>query len=539
VKITSHPFSELPFTKLFRDYANNQNDILNFFESSPFDEELLDKRVIQLEFKGDRSRLADQLKAFNSELEAPDETLENIEKFRDDQTLAVVTGQQLTLYGGPLFTVYKVLTTIILANKWEKKYKKKFIPVFWLADEDHDFEEIATVGIPSDEGTNELTLSAEPGDKRVSEIHLDEALNELKDKIKTELGSTDFSDDLWSMLDSCYSADETVRTSFAKLLFSLFGKYGIVLAGSNSDSIKMIVNSTIIKCIDKREQIFQQLTDTSDKLIEAGYHGQVKVQQSNLFWIDDNGKRVKLNYDSGRWIAEGNGNTSWTNEELKSVAKNNPNRLSPNVFLRPLIQDTFLPTFAYVGGPGEIAYYAQMKSLYSIFEKTMPVIMPRFSATIIESGIERILEKLSFSTAEYHNRIEELETKYIQSTDSPDIESLFAEWKRKVEDITSEMKPMVAEIDPTLENTAGKASATYYTELDKLKGKIYRSLKQQEKTQLNRISKIKNNLFPNGNLQEREVAFIYFMNKYGLTVWDDIFDSFEQEMPNNHKLIYL
>ncbi|TVR34180.1 MAG: bacillithiol biosynthesis cysteine-adding enzyme BshC [Balneolaceae bacterium] len=539
MKIASHPFSELPFTKLFRDYANNQTDILNFFESSPFDEEFLDKRAMQLEFKGDRSQLADQLIEFNSELEAPDETLKNIEKFRDHQTLAVVTGQQLTLYGGPLFTVYKVLTAIILANKWEKKYNKKFVPVFWLADEDHDFEEIASVGIPSDEGTNELTLLSEPGDKRVSEIYLDEALNELKDKIKTELGSTDFSDDLWSMLDSCYSTDETVRTSFAKLLFSLFGKYGIVLAGSNSESIKMIVNSTIIKCIDKREEIYQQLTDTSDKLIEAGYHGQVKVQQSNLFWIDDNGKRVKLNYDSERWIAEGNGNKSWTSEELKSVAKNNPNRLSPNVFLRPVIQDTFLPTFAYVGGPGEIAYYAQMKSLYSIFDKTMPVIMPRFSATIIESGIERILEKLSFSTAEYHNRIEELETKYIQSTDSPDIEALFAEWKRKVEDITSEMKPMVAEIDPTLENTAGKASATYYTELDKLKGKIYRSLKQQEKTQLNRISKIKNNLFPNGNLQEREVAFIYFMNKYGLTVWDDIFDSFEQEMPNNHKLIYL
>ena len=539
MKITSHPFSELPFTKLFRDYTNNQNDIPDFFESSPFDEEFLGKRVMQLEFKGDRTRLADQLIEFNSELEAPDETLKNIEKFRDDQALAVVTGQQLTLYGGPLFTVYKVMTAIILANKWEKIYKKKFVPVFWLADEDHDFEEIASVSIPSDEGTHKLMLSSEPGDKRVSEIYLDESFNELKDKIKVELGDTDFSDDLWNMLDSCYSPDETVRTSFAKLLFSLFGKYGIVLAGSNSDSIKMIVNSTIIKCIDKTEEISQQLTDTSEKLIEAGYHSQAKVQQSNLFWIDDNGKRIKLNYDNEKWIAEGNGNKSWTNEELKSLAKNNPNRLSPNVFLRPVIQDTFLPTFAYVGGPGEIAYYAQMKEVYSIFNKTMPVIMPRFSATIIESGIERILEKLSFSSAEYHNRIEELETKYIRSTDSPDIEALFAEWKRKVEDITTEMKPMVAEIDPTLENTVGKASATYYTELDKLKGKIYRSLKQQEKTQLNRISKIKNNLFPNGNLQEREVAFIYFMNKYGLTIWDEIFESFEQEMPNNHKLIHL
>jgi bacillithiol synthase len=539
VNQSSYPFSKLPFPKLFQDYISGQKTIHKFFESSPFSDDNIRQSVEKFSFDGNRDQLIQELRQFNHSLHAPDETLVNIEKLGDRNTLAIVTGQQLTIYGGPLFTIYKVITAIKLSQSWSKKYKREFVPVFWLADEDHDYDEIASIGIPSESGTDVMTLDLSSGDKRVSELTLNGPVEQLKRDIEKALGTTDFSGELWELLNSCYNPDESVRTSFVKLLFSIFGKYGLVMAGSNSEKIKRITENQLKICIDSREEIYSALTETSGLLSDAGYHNQVMVQQSNLFWIDEDQRRVKIHYENGKWSCDGGNKNEWSDEELKLILKKSPNRISPNVFIRPMIQDALLPTIAYVGGPGEIAYYAQMKSVYPIFGKTMPLILPRFSGTIIESGIERIIEKLPYSIGEYHNRIEELETDFIKSSDSPDIEALFNDWKKKVEEITADKKPQIAEIDPTLENSAGKASATYFSELDKLKGKVYRSLKQQEKTQLDRISKIKHHLFPNGNLQEREVAFIYFMNKYGLSIWDKVFEQLTDDVPDTHKLIYL
>jgi len=159
--------------------------------------------------------------------------------------------------------------------------------------------------------------------------------------------------------------------------------------------------------------------------------------------------------------------------------------------------------------------------------------------TLMESGIDRIFEILPFHFSAYNDRIEDLESQFIEQSDSPDIEAIFDPWKAGIDEISEEPTEQIKEIDPTLEGTSEKAKATFFTELDKLKGKVYRSVKDQEKTQLNRIRKIKSNLFPNNNLQEREVAFIYFMNKYGLSIWDELLEKLKDQQPNTHKVIRL
>ena len=210
------------------------------------------------------------------------------------------------------------------------------------------------------------------------------------------------------------------------------------------------------------------------------------------------------------------------------------------MFLRPIMQDFFLPTLGYVAGPGETAYYAQMKRFYDSFALTMPVIFPRLSATFIEPAIDRILDELPFEIHEYNSRIEDLESEFVDRTEQVDIEAIFSDWKEKVEEISQEKTESIKKIDPTLEGAAGKASSVYMGELDKLKGKVYRAVKQQEQTQLNRIKKIKAQLFPNGTPQERVVASIYFMNKYGVSIWDELLDNLgEDESFNSHKLITL
>ena len=538
MKIKSHSFSDLPFSKLFKDYIQQKSELTDFFETPPFNFQDLKNRADNISFPSDRIKVSDALKEFNNQFEPSETTLLNIEKLRDPSTLAVVTGQQMVLYGGPVYTVLKTLTAIQLAKKYEKELNRPVVPIFWLADEDHDVEEISQFGLMNRDEMIECSASFEEPGKRVSQYSLKEVHQQLRTCVKNGLIDTDFSKKLWDILDSSYNEKHSVVKAFGLLMRKLFGKHGLILAGSNDEILKSISKSALTKCVSRAEDIADRLRENTKTLEKLGYRGQVHLNNSNLFYISDNGQRVKIQYDGEIWFID-NSETRWSPNELIRDINENPNRFSPNVFLRPILQDRIIPTLSYVAGPGEIAYYAQMSGIYDYFDQTMPQIVPRFSVTLIESSVERIMEKLPFELDDYNKRIEDLESEYINQTDQPDLEKIFGDWKQRINTITEEKKGIIGEIDPTLKNTAGKASSTYFSELDKLKGKLYKSLKQQEKTQLERILKIQLNLFPNGNLQEREIAFIYYLNKYGTELFDDILKSLENQEPDSHKLIYL
>lgn len=532
-------FQQLSFPTLFSDYIAGKKSTLKYFNGHPFSDSDIKNRIENFKFSGDRNRTADILRDFNTTFDASEETLNSIEKLRKNSSLAVVTGQQLTIYGGPLFTIYKLLSAIVYAHRLEKEYSVHIVPVFWLADEDHDFEEAATIGFPEYDNFKEFSLpNPGTGDEAVGLLKLDEAFHAFRKEFKDSLIETDFSENLWNTLDECYKPGVTLREAFGKLLLKLFGKYGLVLAGSNDAVIKKETVRGLVSSVTHSETLYNALSNRSAQLINDGYHAQVQVQPSNLFYFNESGKRVKIGVEGNQWIIDGT-KKSWSSRELIAEIEHKPDQFSPNVFLRPILQDLLLPSIAYVAGPGETAYYAQMKDFYQQLNMKMPLILPRFSVTLVESGIDRILDKLPFNFQDYHDRIEDLESRFIQGAESIDVEQIFTDWKNRVASISEKMKKQIVEIDPTLEGSAGKANATFFTELDKLKGKTYRAIKQQEKTQLNRIRKIKNSLFPNRNYQEREIAFVYIMNKYGTDIWDTIYRELEHEIPDNHKQICL
>ncbi|MDR9364176.1 MAG: bacillithiol biosynthesis cysteine-adding enzyme BshC [Balneolaceae bacterium] len=537
--ISELPFLNLPFNKLFQDYIKNPQKLSPFFQTNPLSEEDINKAFDSFRFKANRQKTVSLLKNFNNKFGAGKKTLQSIEKLADEKAVAVVTGQQLTLFGGPLFTIYKIISAIHYAKKWEEEYNHPCIPVFWLADEDHDYEEISTLGFPQNDDHKKISLPKKSEiDKRVAEIELNSNFRAFKQEVIESQFDTDFTDRLWRKLDNYYKTGNTIGKAFGSLVLELFEDYGLILAGSADDEVKKHLSSILTKSVGNVSKQFESLQTKTDELISVGYHGQVHLQPSNIFWIDDRGNRTKLSYEDDLWITDGDGR-SWSSSELIDEIKDQPERFSPNVFLRPVMQNALLPVIAYIAGPGEISYHAQMKDFFEDFEQTMPVIMPRFSMTLIESGIDRIFEKLPFDFSAYNDRIEDLESHFIEQSDSPDIEAIFEPWKAAIDEISEEPTEQIKEIDPTLEGTSEKAKATFFSELDKLKGKVYRSVKDQEKTQLNRIRKIKANLFPNNNLQEREVAFIYFMNKYGLSIWDDLLVKLKDQQPDTHKVIRL
>ena len=536
--VTKSSFNTLPFSKLFQHYISGSGSIGTFFETSPVDNKSVRNSIDSFDFKGSRDVSASILETFNNAYLDHDITQSQIEKVKKSDSLTVVTGQQLTLYGGPLYTIYKTITAILYSRRLEKQTDRPVVPVFWLADEDHDIDEVSTIHFPDSYETKKIEYrhNSYSDAPPASQIYLGDALDDVWNQLNEHLDETDFTGSLMENIEAFYQSDKTFGESFGQLLMSCFQTHGLLLAGSIEPAVKAHTKHLMQFAVESQEKITKALDDTTYALKEAGYHDQVQVQSSNLFFLNDESQRVKIQFVDGVWSIPGK---KWTQKELLDDIDAHPEHFSPNVFLRPVLQDFILPVAAYVGGPGEIAYYAQMKEFYNCFGYKMPTILPRFSLSIFESSIDRIIEKLPFKWQDYRNRIEDLEKEFVKKTESVNIEKLFGIWRSQIDELSRAKRDEIGEIDPSLKGSVGKAKAAYFSELDKLKGKVYRSVKDQENVQLDRIKRIKNNIFPNGNLQEREIAFIYYMNKYGLDLWDRLLAELEDEEPFNHLKLHL
>jgi bacillithiol biosynthesis cysteine-adding enzyme BshC len=531
----TYSFETLPFSKLFKSYVHEYSSLKEYFSTNPFDESEIRNKAASLNKTGKHSEYISALEKFHTQLGI--DQADQLEKLAKDDSLIIVTGQQLGIYGGPLFTIYKTISAILLAKEWEEKLSRPVVPVFWLADEDHDFEEIAWFGIPGNDEFSKLVYQDESKDKIVADVTIKESISDFKAALKNEMFDTDFSDDLWDLFDKCFKEGVTFRKAFAQLVDALFCKHGLLIAGSNFPDIKRLISDTFKESVTRSEEIIDSLQSQSDSL-QKNFHQQVMLGDSNLFYIDDDQKRIKIEKKGDAWTAS---ELEWSESELVDLIESNPEKFSPNVFLRPVIQDKLLPTLGYVAGPGEVAYYGQMKAMYPIFDLEMPIIFPRFSATLIESGIDRILDKIPFEFHRYGERIEDLEKEYAKRSESTDVEALFKEWKENIKSSSESPTNVIADIDGSLEGLVGKTVSGFGTELDKLKGRVYRSIKQQEQTQLQRIRKIKAQLYPDNGLQERMVSFMYFMNKYGIDIWDELIAELQDEslQLDRHHLIRL
>lgn len=538
MQLKNYPFSKLPFSKLFKTYVTEFNKLDSFYETDPFSIQQIKDRASSFAFGGDRNKVTDILREINKRYAPHDNALKNIDRLAQEDALAIVTGQQLCVFGGPLYTILKTVSTIYLANQMEKELGRPVIPLFWLADEDHDYEEVQSITVLNGDESESISLANKDGNlPPVAGLSFSEDLNSLKNELKKVLYETDFSEELWSLLNTSYEVGKRFDYAFGDFIARLFSKHGLVLAGSNHMLVKEHTKSSMKTAIEKADALRAALNNQTE-LLEEKYHRQVTLYDSNLFYLDKKDGRQKISRNGDGWKTDSG--KEWNTQELLSEIESDPADFSPNVFLRPIMQDMFLPTLGYVAGPGETAYYGQMKTFYAHFDLKMPVIFPRLSATIVEPAIDRIIDELPFEIHEYDKRIEDLESDFVDRTEQADIEAIFSEWKEQVQELSDTKTESVKEIDPTLEGAAGKATSVYMSELDKLKGKVYRSVKQQEKTQLNRIQKIKSNLYPNGGLQERTIAGIYFMNKYGIDLWDHLLEALsDNEKFDTHKLITL
>jgi bacillithiol biosynthesis cysteine-adding enzyme BshC len=446
-------------------------------------------------------------------------SLENASRLARPDTFAVVTGQQLGLFGGPLYTIYKALTAIHLAAKLNRTFpQQSFVPVFWLEGEDHDFQEINHAGF-LDHENKLLTVRYLPGgvlpERNVGatgNLVYDETILSTLDETEGALGKTEFSPDLIAALRECYRPGATFLQAFASWIARLFGERGLVLVNPNDPRLKQHLAPVFVREIETFPRSSQLVISRSAGL-EEKYHAQIKAKSLNLFMFHKGGRYLIEPRDTD-FSLKGT-RAFFSREEIARIAREEPELLSPNVILRPLCQDVLLPTAAYVAGPSEIAYFAQLQPVYEDLQVTEPVVYPRASISIVQSATARAMDRYNLEVGAFFGDLSRVTAAVVEQISEIQLEPLFGDTQQQIKDSLGELRFGLNEIDPTLlgalENTVGKIES----QLNVLKEKALAAQKRRNETAVKQIERAASCLIPEGILQERQVNPLYYMNKLG------------------------
>jgi len=527
-------FNKLPsFQKLFLDYVSadeeNFNRINKFFHASYRDKEEIFKVIDNKSHSYNANRyfdkniLIDILKRQNVTFGGNEKTASNIELLKDENTFAVVTGQQVGLYTGNLYTILKTITTIKLAIDLKHKFQQyNFVPVFWLESEDHDLDEANHVHLINRQnevvriGFEEQTSDSDESTLKknlmpVGGIKFDSTINEINEQLKDVLIDTDFKEKLIEKISSFYSEGNDYRHSFSLFMNWIFKDYGLVFVDCSDVEIKKLLTPVFEKELNTSPRLCEEIIKTSAEL-EKEYDLQVKPKVINLFFIH-NGNRLLIEPRENNRFALKNSKKRFEQEELMNILFENPEQFSPNVVLRPICQDYLLPTVAYVGGPSEVSYFAQLKSAYEHHDITMPVIFPRASVTIIENKVKKFLTNFEVHFEDIFNE-KYLVSKVVDKLSEIKIEDEFSKVQDEVNRIFYDLKNTASKIDKTLSNSADNIKEKLVSGLENFKGKLVNAQAKRSETTTSQIDKVTNNIYPLNSLQERIINVSYFLNKY-------------------------
>jgi bacillithiol biosynthesis cysteine-adding enzyme BshC len=531
-------------SKLFLDYLKNPLALRKYFPSvlrSHVDVPLRVPEVLD-NFKIDRNQLADALLEMNKRWQPSRQTLENIEKLRQSDAVAVMTGQQAGIFTGALFTVYKAISAIKAAACYRGRGINA-VPVFWVATEDHDFAEIAETFVQNQTGClSKVTMSAAPetAGLPVGKIALDDSINESVEHLFAELPKTEFSAGLENLVREAYQPGRKVGDAFALVMSRLFGEYGLVLFDPLDEKLKQLAAPIYLEAIEKSAEITAALVARSRELEANGYHAQILVDESSfpLFWLDEAGKRHALRRAAdGKLFVKGE-EKQFKIDELKELARDAPHRLSPNATFRNVVQDYLLPTAVYFGGGAEIAYSAQNSEVYRILQRPVTPMLPRASATVIEPRVRRTLDKYNLKMADFFCRPENLIPRIVEEFLDSDTARIFAEAEEAVNTQLNRLDRRLSQLEPTLAEALAHRRPKMLYHLLALKRKFHNAEMNKNETVKLRIDAASSSLFPHKGLQERKLNVTSVIARHGDYILRWLYDEIDIDTPE-HQIFYL
>jgi bacillithiol biosynthesis cysteine-adding enzyme BshC len=464
-----------------------------------------EKIISERKFNGNRTELVEVLKSQYLNLSTSELVLQNIKSLKNENTFTITTGHQLNIFTGPLYFIFKIVTAINLSKNLKSAFPdKNFVPIYWMATEDHDFEEINHTYLAGKKIEWENNKAGATG--RITTKTIIQALNDYKGI----LGISANAQKLSEIIIKAYAEDKSLAEATQYLANELFGEYGLVIIDADDKTLKSQFTDTIERDIIQQNS-FKNIEESSKKLAEIDIHAQVNPREINFFYLTDN-LRERIIFEDNKYQVL-NSDISFTEEQLKNEIKENPERFSPNVVMRPLYQEVILPNLAYIGGGGELAYWLQLKSNFDFYKIDFPLLVLRNSALIADEKSVAKLHKLNLAFADAFKATEVLKKEYVDSHSAHTL-NLKTEWDN-LKTIFDDLKERAAKIDPTLKPSTEAVEARLKKAIDSLEKKLMRAEKRNFSEAMNDIEKIKNQLFPGGGLQERKENFGLFYVKYG------------------------
>ncbi|RMF60839.1 MAG: bacillithiol biosynthesis cysteine-adding enzyme BshC [Calditrichaeota bacterium] len=525
------PMSRLPGTStLVQDYLDRFERVAEFFEGDYRNSEAYLERSDRVKSRSlPLGRLVPVLREQNERFGCGAQTLEKIDLLLERRACAVVTGQQTGLFGGPLFTLYKALTAIRLAERLNRTCEGCYVPVFWLASDDHDFREVNHVTVVNK--TNRLvtlTYEAHPAERRepVSQVTLTEEIAALVHQLGEETHPAEFKDAVLAQLSEAYRPSVAFSAAFGTWLMGLLKSFGVIFIDASDRRIKALGSEIFRREIAEQSPSTRAALEQSARLVASGYHTQVQLHEGrlNLFYVQD--ERHAVEVDDGVLRVKGVEQTFGQDDFLRELEAH-PERFSPNVILRPLFQDALLPTLAYVAGPGEIAYYAQMKGIYQAFGLTMPIIYPRKSLTLLEARVEKVLDKYGLAVWDFWGNVDSLINGIVRTQLPEGLEAQVGEVARAVQEKMQALGEVVTGFEPTLGDTVKNIQNRIASQLDLLEKKVLQAYKKRNEVIGQQLLKAQISLFPNHHLQERELNVLPYLFKHGFEFIDRLYEAMD------------
>lgn len=514
-QIDSVDLHRLPWaSKLYRDYTNNYGGLETFYSGSPTDKKdwanIIDKRRRMRPTTKVASALSAQLAGRG----APLESRKAAKSLAEPETVAIVTGQQAGLFGGPLFTLLKAITAIKLARQVADEHDTNVVPIFWVDAEDHDLDEISKCQL-LDQNLELKSITLTTTSKRrttASSVRLEASCHETLAGLNELLPRTEFTSQLLTDLSDIYTEGTRIVDAFAQWLDKLLGPFGLVVFDASDPAVKPLVQSVFVDELKMPGETNRQASVSGAALVSRGYHSQVTPAEDTtaLFHINDTRQLIHVSGDD--FLIE---DRTIDANALLSEANSHPEHFSPNVLLRPIIQDTLFPTVAYVSGPSELAYLGQLRKVYERFRIPMPLIYPRTSATLVDRATLKFLNRYELDFEDLQPRDDSAINRILTSRLPAEIDVAINATDASIDKQLSVLESAVAAIDPTLTGVVKSTRNRMKRDLGTLKTKILQGAKRREETMRRQYDRARVQSFPGGQPQERNLSTVYFVNRYG------------------------
>lgn len=494
----------------------------------------------QSDSRVDRSRLTEVLRSYNAKFNHHEAVRRSLELLEQPETLVISGGQQSGLFTGPLLVIYKIITTITAAREASEELGRPVVPLFWIAGEDHDWDEVNHTYVLDRSGeVVKLKIEAEEtGRSPVSYIPVgEESFARPLEQLGELLQESEFKQEIMELASNA-ARQGSMTSAFAEMIGDFFGRFGLILLDSADPALRALEKPLFRTLIEKNDDLEAAYHKTADDIFSSGYELQADVAAggANLFYIHE-GMRLLLVKKDGSFT-DRKGHVAFSKEELLELLERHPERFSNNVLTRPLMHEYLLPVLATVLGQGEISYWGITGRAFAELGMKMPPILPRMSYTVVEGTLHKHMEKYGLTFEDVREGLEEKKRSWLESQDELQLGRKFAEVKASFASMYDPLIEEIGTVQAGLLKLGAANKEKILDQIDFLEGKVVSAMAKQSEAALRQWERIECSLMPLGRLQERVYNVTYYLNKYGLS-WLEHLLELPADYSGTHRVLYM